>query len=101
MVASQARVRRACGARRSAALPEALQLLRELLAGRGPVGADVLAQLGDVALDVQLVLLQPGDVELLAGRAAVELARDVLVIVTDNPVRFSKFRYDKPERGVF
>jgi hypothetical protein len=57
VVSPYARVRRASGTRRSTPLPEALQFLRELLPSRGPVGADVLAQLGDIALDVQLVLL--------------------------------------------
>ena len=37
-----------------------------------------------MALDVELVLLQPRDVELLSGCAALELARDVLLVVADD-----------------
>jgi hypothetical protein len=38
-----------------------------------------------VSLQVQLVLLQPADVELLPGGAALELPRDVLLVVADDP----------------
>ena len=49
-----------------------------------PVIADAVAQLDDMALQVEFVLLQPGDVELLPARAALELARDVLFVVADD-----------------
>jgi hypothetical protein len=39
-----------------------------------------------MALELELVLLEPADVEFLAGSAALELARDVLLVVADNPV---------------
>lgn len=66
--------------------PELAQLAGELLAGGGPVGADVIAQLLYVALEVELVLLEPADVEFLAGGAALELTRNVLFVVADDPV---------------
>lgn len=65
--------------------PELPQLARELLARRGPVGPDVIPQVLNVALQVHLVLLEPADVELLAGGAALELAGDVLFVVADDP----------------
>jgi hypothetical protein len=37
-----------------------------------------------VALDLELVLFQPGDVQFLAGSAALELTGDVLVVVADD-----------------
>ena len=60
------------------------QLAAELLARGGPVGADVVAQVLDVALELELVLLEPADVEFLAGGAALELPRDVLFVVADD-----------------
>lgn len=50
------------GAVRAAVLPDLAQFTAELLAGHGPVAADVITQLGDVTLDLELVLLQPGNV---------------------------------------
>ena len=47
---------------RPAGGPELAQLLAELLAGRAPVRADVIAKVLDVALQVELVLLEPADV---------------------------------------
>ena len=38
-----------------------------------------------MALEVEFILLEPGDIELLAGGATFELAGDVLFIITDNP----------------
>lgn len=73
--------RRAVGAR---VLPDLAQFTAELLAGHGPVVADVITQLDDVALDLELVLFQPGDVQFLAGSAALELTGDVLVVVADD-----------------
>lgn len=40
-----------------------------------------------MALQVDLVLLEPADVELLAGGAALELAGEVLLVVADDPAR--------------
>ncbi len=37
-----------------------------------------------MALQVELILLEPGDIELLAGGAALELASDVLFVVAYN-----------------
>jgi len=65
-------------------LPKLAEVFAKLLAGCGPVCFDAVAQLGHGALDVELVLLEPGDVELFAGRAAFELAVDVLVVVADD-----------------
>lgn len=39
-----------------------------------------------MALEVELVLLHPADVELLSGGATLELAGDVFLVVADNPV---------------
>lgn len=68
-----------------ALLPELLQLLAQLLARRRPVAADRVADLRHVALEVQLVLLEPRHVELLPRRAALELPRDVLLVVAHDP----------------
>lgn len=43
-----------------------------------------------MALDVELVLLEPRDVELLASGAALELTRDVLFVVSNNPAHKSQ-----------
>jgi hypothetical protein len=69
----------------SAGLPELSEVFTELLAGCGPVCADRVTQFGDVALDVELVLLEPRNVELLASGAALELTRNVLFVVSNNP----------------
>lgn len=39
-----------------------------------------------MALQFDLVLLEPADVELLAGGAALELPTDVLFVITNDPV---------------
>jgi hypothetical protein len=39
-----------------------------------------------VALEFELVLLEPADVELLAGGAALELAGDVFLVVADDSI---------------
>lgn len=74
------------GARGPARRPELAQLFSELLARRRPVGANVIAQLLDVTLQVELVLLEPRDIELLPGGAALELAGNVLFVVAYDPV---------------
>lgn len=75
------------GALGSARRPELAQLLSEFLACRRPVGADVIAQLLDVTLQIELVLLEPGDIELLSRGATLELAGNVLLVVAYDPVR--------------
>lgn len=69
--------------------PKLAQLSAELLARGRPVGAYIFAQLLDVALEVELVLLEPGDVELLARSAALQLPGDVLLVVADDPIRLA------------
>lgn len=66
--------------------PKLAQLLAQLLACGGPVILDAIAQLGDVAFDVELILLEPGDVEFLARGAAFQLAGDVFFVVADDAV---------------
>lgn len=58
----------------------------EFLAGRGPVVADAVAEFHDMAFEVEFVLLEPGDVEFLAGGPAFELPGNVFLVVADNPV---------------
>lgn len=43
-----------------------------------------------MTLDVELVLLEPRDVQLLASGAALELTRDVLLVVSNNPTHNSQ-----------
>lgn len=66
-------------------LPELAQLLAQLLPRCCPIGLDAVPQLRHVALEVQLVLLQPRHVQLLARRAPLKLPLDVLVVVADDP----------------
>jgi hypothetical protein len=61
------------------------EVFGEFLAGGGPVCFDAIAQLGHSPFDFKLVLLQPRDIELLAGSAALQLAVDILVVVAYNP----------------
>lgn len=68
-------------------LPDLTQFATELLAGHSPVVADVVTQLDDMALDLELVLLQPGDVQFLARGTALELTGDVLVVVANDTGR--------------
>lgn len=51
---------------RPAILPELSQFLTDLVSCAGPVVANIVSQLGDMASEIQLVLLQPADVEFLA-----------------------------------
>lgn len=73
--------RRAVGA---GVLPDLTQFTAKLLASHSPVVADVVTQLDDMALDLELVLLQPRDIKLLARGTALELTGDVLVVVADD-----------------
>lgn len=66
---------------RTAGLQELADVFAEFLAGGEPVRANVVAELGECALEVQLVLLEPGDVEFLSAGATLELTRDVFVVV--------------------
>jgi hypothetical protein len=78
-----------CWAGGATRLPELADVLAEFLTGGGPVCLDAVAELGHVALQIELALLQPRDVQFSARCAALELAVDILVIVTDNPVLIS------------
>lgn len=78
--------RRPGGTGRSARLPELSDVFAELLPSCSPIRLYAVAELGHVALEVKLVLLQPRHIELAARRPALELAVDVLVVVADNPV---------------
>jgi hypothetical protein len=69
---------------RSTILPELPQFLPDLAARTGPVETDTVPELGDVAAEIQLVLLEPADVEFLAGGAALELAGYVFFVVADD-----------------
>ena len=77
-----------CWGSRPRRLQELPDVLAEFLARGYPVGADVVAQGGECVFEVELVLLEPGDVEVLAGGAALELAGDVFVVVADDPLHF-------------
>jgi len=66
--------------------PEVAQLPAHLHTCRCPVSADLVAQLVDVALQVEFVLLQPGDVQLLTSCTALQLARYVAFVITNDPV---------------
>ena len=77
------------GALRPAGRPVLAELPAELLAGRGPVVGDVFTQFLDVTLEVQLVLLEPADVELLAGGTALELAGHVFFVIADDSITIS------------
>jgi hypothetical protein len=68
-----------------AGAPELAELLGQFLARHVPVVPDAFAEFANVTLDLELVLLQPGHVEFLAGRAALELAGYVFIVVTDDP----------------
>jgi hypothetical protein len=70
---------------RSARLPELPNVLAELLPSCSPICLYAVAELGHVALEIELVLLQPRHVEFSAGGSTLELAIDVLVVVADDP----------------
>lgn len=64
--------------------PNLSQLSPNFLTGVGPVLLDVIAQFSHVAFDVEFVLLEPGDVEFLAGCTALELTVNVFFVVFDD-----------------
>lgn len=68
-----------------AALPELSKLFAEFLTGRGPVVADALAQLCNMAFEIKLIFLEPGDIQFLTRSATLELAGNVFLIVANNP----------------
>lgn len=71
--------------------PELSKFLAQLCTGGGPVVGDVVAEILDVTLEVQLVLLEPADVQLLARASTLELSRNVLFVVTNNSIAFISF----------
>ncbi len=73
------------GTLRATGRPVLAQLPAELLAGGRPVHPNVIAQVLDVTLEVELVLLEPADVKLLTRRPALELAGDIFLVVPDDP----------------
>ena len=75
-----------CRTARPTTRPVLAKLFGELLASGGPVGADTVAELNDMALEVQFILLEPGDIEFLAGGAALKLAGDIFLVVFDDPI---------------
>lgn len=66
-------------------MPELAEVLCELLSSRGPVSFDAVAEFYHIALEVELVFLEPGNVELLARCTTLQLAVDVLVVIADDP----------------
>lgn len=70
---------------RPAVAPELSEFPGQFLTGHAPVVPDAVAQLGHVPFELQLILLEPRHVELLARSAPLELSGDVLVVVTDDP----------------
>lgn len=87
------------GARRRATgpavLPDLSQFPTQLLTRHGPVVLDVVPELYHVSLDFQLVLLQPRDIEFLAGGTALKLTGDVLVVVSDDAKQISSLKMDR------
>ena len=65
-------------------LPQSPKVACNLVTCSRPVVADIIAQLDDVAFEVNFVLLQPGDIEFLSRGAALELAGYVFLIIADN-----------------
>ncbi len=70
----------------STALPKLPQLFSNLTSCAGPITANTIPKLGDVTSEIELVLLEPADVEFLTGCATLELAGDVFFIVADDSV---------------
>lgn len=66
--------------------PVVAEFVAELAACGGPVVFDGFAEFEDVAFEVKLVFLEPGEVEFLTGSTALQLARDVLLVIAYDPV---------------
>lgn len=81
---------RSCRATRATALPKLSQFLSNLLTGRSPVHANTISDFRYVALEIQLVFLQPGHIEFLSRCATLELAGDVFLVITHDSVFISK-----------
>jgi hypothetical protein len=64
--------------------PKLFELTAELLACACPVCDDIIAEVLDVTLDIQFILLEPTDVELLSRGSALELSANVFFVVTDD-----------------
>ena len=73
-----------CWTAGAAALPELAEFFGQFLAGCGPVVADAITELDGVTFQIQLVLLEPGDVEFLPGGATLELAGYIFFVVADD-----------------
>lgn len=85
---------------RSTVLPKLPQLFPDLTSRAGPVAANAIPKLGDVASEIELVLLKPADIEFLARGAALELAGDVFLIVPDDSISRIRCQHDNTnERG--
>lgn len=69
----------------SAWLPELTEFFPKLLPSSGPIGTNRVSNFGNMAFDVEFILLEPGDVEFLTGGTALELTSNVLLIVADDP----------------
>ena len=67
--------------------PVLTKLAAQLLTRCCPIRPDVITDLLDVALQIEFVLLEPADVEFLAGGASFELPRNVLLVVAHNPAK--------------
>ncbi len=70
-----------------ASLPELTEFFCKLLTSGRPIVTYVITQLEDMAFEVKLILLKPGDVKFFAGRTALELTVDVLLVVSHDPGR--------------
>ena len=66
------------------AVPEVTQLTAQFLARRRPVVSNVVPDLRHMALDFQLVLFEPRNVQFLSRGTTLELAGDVLVVVAND-----------------
>jgi hypothetical protein len=73
-----------CRAGGTTRLPKLADILAEFLPSRGPVRFDAVAEFGHVALQVEFALFQPRDIQFSTRCSALELAVDVLIIVTDD-----------------
>jgi hypothetical protein len=69
------------------ALPELPEFLCELLPGCCPVVPYVISQLNSMALKIQFILFEPGDIKFLSRGSTLELTCNVLFIVTNNSGR--------------